>query len=260
MMSDSPTVDSSQGKQKRRDGNHTLMPVTAAIIHKSIYNKSDDSFKYGDIELHQVKLVGVVREVQESVTNLLYKIDDMTGDSVTVRKWIDNEENQSQIQRRSECREDTYVKIYGHLKIFQENRCLVAFQIAPITDFNEITYHMIDVVQSFLTITKGLPSYNNANGTDAVKELHGGANSHQQNSAMKDPFGNKPGSALTTHHRQMLEVIMAYPDEQGISVQELKGRLRGLNEMQIRNALEFLSNEGHIYSTIDEEHFRSTTA
>ena len=40
--------------QKRRDGNHTLMPVTAAIIHKSVYNKIDESFKYGDIELHQV--------------------------------------------------------------------------------------------------------------------------------------------------------------------------------------------------------------
>ena len=30
----------------------------------------------------------------------------------------------------------------------------MAFLIAPVTDFNEITYHMIDVVRSFLTVTK----------------------------------------------------------------------------------------------------------
>ena len=39
----------------------------------------------------KVKIVGVIREVQESVTNLLYKIDDMTGDSLIVRRWIDND-------------------------------------------------------------------------------------------------------------------------------------------------------------------------
>ena len=39
----------------------------------------------------QVTVVGVIREVQESATNMLYKVDDMTGDSIIVRKWIDTE-------------------------------------------------------------------------------------------------------------------------------------------------------------------------
>ena len=36
-------------------------------------------------------MVGVIREVQEAATNISYKIDDMTGDLVSVRKWIDAE-------------------------------------------------------------------------------------------------------------------------------------------------------------------------
>ena len=36
-------------------------------------------------------MVGIIREVQESATNVLYKIDDMTGDSIIVRKWIDTD-------------------------------------------------------------------------------------------------------------------------------------------------------------------------
>lgn len=30
--------------------------------------------------------------------------------------------------------------------------------------------------------------------------------------------------------------------------------------LSCRNAVDFLSNEGHIYSTIDENHFKSTDA
>ena len=46
------------------------------------------------------------------------------------------------------------MRIIGNFKLFQEKRCIVAFRMTPITDFNEISYHMIDVVHSFLVVTK----------------------------------------------------------------------------------------------------------
>ena len=39
----------------------------------------------------QVTFVGVIREVQETATNISYKIDDMTGNRISVKKWIDND-------------------------------------------------------------------------------------------------------------------------------------------------------------------------
>ena len=35
--------------------------------------------------------VGIIREVSEAATNISYKIDDMTGDFISVRKWLDDE-------------------------------------------------------------------------------------------------------------------------------------------------------------------------
>ena len=51
-------------------------------------------------------------------------------------------------------RENSYVRVYGHMKSLQDKKCLVAFKIAPVKDFNEITYHMLDVIHSFLYKTK----------------------------------------------------------------------------------------------------------
>ncbi len=34
--------------------------------------------------------------------------------------------------------------------------------------------------------------------------------------------------------------------------------LKSFSENKIKEALEFLSNEGHIYSTVDDEHFKSS--
>ena len=39
----------------------------------------------------KVTIIGIIREAQESATNITYKINDMTSDDIVVRKWIDNE-------------------------------------------------------------------------------------------------------------------------------------------------------------------------
>ena len=47
------------------------------------------------------------------------------------------------------------MRIVGHLKSFKENsRSLIAFYLTPVTDFNEITYHMLDVIHSHLALSK----------------------------------------------------------------------------------------------------------
>ena len=50
------------------------------------------------------------------------------------------------------------MRVFGHLKSFKENsRSLIAFGLSPVTDFNEITYHMLDVVHSHLALSKVRP-------------------------------------------------------------------------------------------------------
>lgn len=65
-------------------------------------------------------------------------------------------------------------------------------------------------------------------------------------------------NGLSPSQNQVLRLIRSCPDVQGISIQDLKQRLSGMSLAIIKQAVEFLSNEGHIFSTIDEDHFKST--
>ena len=58
--------------------------------------------------------------------------------------------------KRSECREDTYVRVVGNMKSFNDGqiRSVMAFNMVPVTDFNEITFHFIDVIHAQLNLKK----------------------------------------------------------------------------------------------------------
>ena len=47
------------------------------------------------------------------------------------------------------------VRVVGQLRVFNHTRSIVAFTIQPIKDFNEYTYHFIEVVHTHLHLTKG---------------------------------------------------------------------------------------------------------
>ena len=51
---------------------------------------------------------------------------------------------------------------------------------------------------------------------------------------MGDAFGGGQGSGMSKDQQQVLDAICSYHDEQGISIQQLKQRLRNLNEQQMR--------------------------
>ena len=50
-----------------------------------------------------------------------------------------------------------YVKVVGHLRSFSKQRHIVAFNIRPIEDFNELSHHLAETVYCHLAVTKGVP-------------------------------------------------------------------------------------------------------
>lgn len=80
-------------------------------------------------------------------------MEDGTG-SMEVRQWIDQTETASDAQKRRELVPDMYVRVNGRLNNFGNKISCVAFQIRPITDFNEITYHFLETIHVHLSLTK----------------------------------------------------------------------------------------------------------
>ncbi|KAM4747203.1 replication protein A 32 kDa subunit-B-like [Rhinophrynus dorsalis] len=149
------------------------------------------------------------------------------------------------------------VKVAGHLQSFQNKKSVVAFKIAPIEDMNEFVSHMLEVVQSYMTL--------NAQGTP----LGGGsamAHSTPGRIGMGESGGTFTGgndmqtNGLTPHQSQILNLIKSCRGSEGMAFEDLKKRLHRMNVNTIKQAVEFLSNEGHVYSTVDDEHYKSTDA
>ncbi|XP_038652343.1 replication protein A 32 kDa subunit isoform X4 [Scyliorhinus canicula] len=67
-------------------------------------------------------------------------------------------------------------------------------------------------------------------------------------------------NGLTSQQSQVLNLIRNCREQEGMSIDFMKRTLKNMNIVAIKQAVEFLSNEGHIYSTVDEDHFRSTDA
>lgn len=48
-------------------------------------------------------------------------------------------------------RENTYVRVRGTVRSFAGKKSVVATKITPLTDMNELSYHVLDVIHSHIT-------------------------------------------------------------------------------------------------------------
>uniref|UniRef100_A0A3P9LDT7 Replication factor A protein 2 n=1 Tax=Oryzias latipes TaxID=8090 RepID=A0A3P9LDT7_ORYLA len=240
----------SQGEKKGRTRSTQIIPCTVSQLMSA--SQADEAFKVGEVEVNQVTIVGIIRSTDKSMTYIQYRVDDMTGAPMDVKQWVDTEDPSVD---STVLPPGTYVKVSGNLRSFQNHRSMVAFCIRPLEDMNEITSHMLEVVQAHMALGK-------------PQNTLGGGGGMTAGSVSKPAIGGMGGSyagasdmtnnGLSPNQNQVLSLIRGCPEPQGISIQDLKHRLGGMSLPMIKQAVEFLSNEGHIFSTIDEDHFKST--
>jgi len=252
----SPGAKGRGGGQK----NESLTPLTVAQLNEAIQSSSDDNFQIDNADLHTLSLVGKVVSATTSSTMQQYKVDDGTG-VVEVRYWLDDDgdmDNSSAV-----IGEGTYVRVYGHMRNFQGKKNVVAFTVRPVTDYNEITYHLLETIFVHLHRTKGQA------GT-APPGTPMQSNYGNQPSAYQTPQqgmgGDMRPAGLTSGMEpvqqqlvKLFETPMAMNNDAGLSIDQVIQQLNNMfTHQQIKTAIEMLVNEGHLYSTIDDNHYKST--
>lgn len=243
------------GEKKGRTRATQIIPCTVSQLMSA--SQADEAFRVGDVEVAQVTIVGVIRSTDKSMTNIQYKVDDMTGAPMDVKQWVDTEDPGVD---STVLPPDTYVKVSGNLRSFQNHRSVVAFSVRPLEDMNEITSHMLEVVQAHMALCKP-QSMSSAGGTMNINTTPISRPGMGNMGSMGGSYmgaNDMVNNGLSANQNQVLSLIRSCPDPQGISVQDLKHRLSGISISVIKQAVEFLSNEGHIFSTIDEDHYKST--
>ncbi|KAM8767785.1 replication protein A 32 kDa subunit-like isoform 1-T1 [Acanthopagrus schlegelii] len=223
-----------------------ILPCTVSQL-LSAPQVSNDTFAICDWELNQVSVVGIIRGFAPFVTYIQYSVDDMTGPALNVKQWVSED-----CVPMTFTSPGTYVRVIGSLRNFNGQRSLLAMNIRCIKDLNEITSHMLEVVQAHKQFF-GKVFDVNMNTTSA--SLSGRVLSQSGGGHFEGTLPN----GLSTIQGQVLHVIRRFSvRECGISLHDVKTQLNYLSMRDIRSSLVLLVNEGHIFSTLDEHHFKAT--
>lgn len=238
----SPTVAGNDSKQSRKP--NSLFPVTI----KQILDNTEDSMTISGYPVSMMTVVGIVRNIELTSTKIVYTVQDWSG-IITGMLWLEGETGDD--QKSTNVIENTYCRMTGTKRMQDSKPCLFIYSIVPIENLTELTYHFLQIVH--------IPLKAAEMAEQSVNQLSI-PNSHLD-VTMSNVMGSTDGLSLTPHQRQVYGMLQMCQNDTGMHkkliFEELKSRMSMLD---IEKALEFLTSEGHVYCTIDDEHFKVTDA
>jgi len=234
----------SGGKEKRAKN---VVPV----MIEEVLNAPEEGFTIEGVEVGMVSILGKIVEIERAVTKNTYKIEDSTG-TLDVIQWL--VEDSPSVP---EYTESQFVSIVGSIRTQGEKKHMMAFGILEAPTQEQKDFHALQVVYSHLKLKQlNLKMTGQAGMMD---------NSGLSNSMMGGGLGSTMGASTTSasfgnkNHDMVYALIKGCIDENGINLDTILTQVRGkMSKGEMDGAIDFLSGEGHIYSTIDDEHYKTT--
>jgi len=196
-------------------------------------------------------------KVQDTPTQCTYTLDDGTG-RAELKMWVDDS---TSTELKSELRPGVYVRAFGNLRHFQGSRGLVAYALRPVADYNEITFHCLEVVLA----SRQLKAKHSGAGLGLAPRLAavaGGvppATGPYGSSAYAPPAAGRPVTGNVSSDVLGVFQSPAGRGDSGMSLDQVFASLQGrYTKEAIKSAVETAVNEGHLYSTTDDQHYKST--
>jgi len=235
------------GKKPMRAQNVIPVHINAILEY------TGETFRIMDSEVGMVTLVAQVKEVKTEATKNVYTVEDNTG-SIDAMLWVD----EGQENAASHISENMYVRIVGSVRSKEDKKHVMVYRILHLEDEEEIAAHELEVVYAKLKIKQLQDKETSAIGGDSGLSnsmMTGyGASSNNTSNAGGGNYGN-------AKQNMVYKMVSACPREEGLSKEELSKELNGkVGKAEIQSALDFLSSEGHIYSSIDEDHYKAMDA
>eukprot|EP00002_Diphylleia_rotans_P032966 TRINITY_DN696_c0_g3_i5.p1 TRINITY_DN696_c0_g3~~TRINITY_DN696_c0_g3_i5.p1 ORF type:complete len:290 (-),score=59.75 TRINITY_DN696_c0_g3_i5:414-1283(-) len=244
----SPT---NQKTSKSPTDHRSLLPVVVRQIHSADNQNGEDQFWVDGREIAQVTAVGLVTKLSEQSTFVSFYLDDGTG-KIQVRMFFDEAQRESIV-------ESSYVRVFGRVRTHANQRGIIAFKIANLIDHNEITYHTLEVlfVHCHNTNSQAHNGLSSKHSNVTPMRMNGAntSNGYQSSTKLDMMFDEKP-SNLGALENSVLDFIRTYGSPSGPSVDEITIGLRIYDRLSVCRALETLSTEAFLYTTIDDQHYQ----
>jgi replication factor A2 len=256
VVAESPATPSAKREEQR------LLNVTIRQLQLSTRPNPEAKWMINNVDVFSVTFIGCIVNVVDQSTFVKFTLEDGTGTiQVSMFKNDDEVEEASPL---SDYREGSYIRVVGSLKDYSGVKSITAFKLRPVTDHNELTYHLMSSIYQHVNLTKGDVVKTALASTGAsvpgASIAVWGSKADQQNTAGSN--SNTMNSAGGGSHQDMVMNVFRNchtDDDQGLSLDFIHQQLKGsLSALEIRKQVDYLSSEGHLYSTTDDDHYKST--
>ncbi|KAF9763001.1 Replication protein A 32 kDa subunit B [Nosema granulosis] len=149
-MSDAGFMQSSP--KREYTGVQTIRCVSTKQI-SSIEQEESSTVAFLDtVELTTVQVLGWITQIKGTNTGKSFVLEDGTS-SIDCTLWPNkpHEEHMASLIEEGEC-----VKVTGTIKVYSGRRSLQVSNLSIVEDYNELTYHHINVIKQHLFFTKRL--------------------------------------------------------------------------------------------------------
>jgi len=203
--------------------------------------------KIDGADITQLSLIGQIIRVEAQATNTTYTLDDGTG-TFQVKKWIDGDAAPE--DEDASLKEGQYVHVWGRIKDFNGKRHVISHIIRPITDYNEISAHLLEATAVHLYFTRGPVDAQNgaaARSEGMFVDSYGDA----KNGAAA--VGNRLPAGMSALSKSVFKVLEEAPqNNEGLNIQHIAQQLKA-SAIDVHKAGDELLQHGLIYTTIDDE-------
>lgn len=254
--------DASQAeKEKKPRDKQSLTPMTIKqVLSASKAGVDGDEWTVDGRAVAQVKLVGNVLRQDKRETKCTYTIEDQTG-MLECTMWMNAEEEGEVSKARADATTNgTYVVVIGALKEFNGKLNVSAYDVRPVEDFNEVTHHFLEAIYSHAKQTNRLANPTAGNPAGGASSFNASsAPAGGGVSAMDTSGGADAGGGLSAEQNTIFAHYTAEgTGDEGCNLNNVASAL-GIPVDRVRAAVDYLSGEGHLYSTIDDDHHKSTS-
>ncbi|XP_033343145.1 replication protein A 32 kDa subunit-like [Bombus vosnesenskii] len=228
------SFNKTDGTKERKK--QTIVP---AMIGNLLSFSSTDEPKLWEIPARMFMIVGLVRNVEETTTKISYDIEDETG-TITALKWLEMDKKTSDTTMQI----NTYVRVVGFLREQTDKRHILILRMWPLQTLNELINHILEV--TYVTLKARMMA---KDVTTLEKE--------QDNK--NDLNGEAAYYGMSEAQTLVYKIIHAQNDtESGIERDKIKEKVPNSLSGQVDEILDFLSSEGHIYTTSSDDYFKTT--
>lgn len=190
----------------------------------------------------QVVVVGRISSEVHENTRIIYQINDNTS-VFKVIIYLSNGNNQPQALKNFEYRENIYVRLYGNIRMFKEERAIVGTKITEIKKHDEITNHFLQVFVGHNIRTKGVltPEQQTQGLAGAGRPMLRGAASADMSGQVLDLMKTVAQQGRFAHRQDLWTMLQSR-----------------MSRDTFDQAIKTLLDDGTIYTTVDENQFAVT--